>query len=217
MEDVAHDLFLTDQEAYDLLEELCDWGSLKRPRRKDEHNVYRTPAKNGFEEGQPRTISSNEELFFLGKGATILHVAILEALYHLARRSIHESVLGVLGVYSHLLRYGARSSEHANWRNVPLHLDSLGSHCNGVQYLGMVVSAIAALFNPATAAQPSPNQLRWWVLRLCRKAPWMRAFLNFLFFTAIISASLGLMNMLPIPRLTAADLWWKYSRRYLVR
>ena len=38
MEDVAHDLFLTDQEAYDLLEELCDWGSLKRPRRKDEHN-----------------------------------------------------------------------------------------------------------------------------------------------------------------------------------
>ena len=63
MEDVAHDLFLTDQEAYDLLEELCDWGSLKRPRRKDEHNVYRTPAKNGFKEGQSRVISSNEEFF----------------------------------------------------------------------------------------------------------------------------------------------------------
>ena len=32
MEDVAHDLFLTDQEAYDLLEELCDWGSLPAAR-----------------------------------------------------------------------------------------------------------------------------------------------------------------------------------------
>lgn len=63
MEDVAHDLFLTEEEAYNLLEELCDWDSLKRPHRKDKHNVYRTPAKNGYEEGQAREIADNEAFF----------------------------------------------------------------------------------------------------------------------------------------------------------
>lgn len=57
-EDVAHDLFLSDDEAYELLEELSDWGSIKRPKRKDKYNVYRVPAKGAFKEGQPRPVGN---------------------------------------------------------------------------------------------------------------------------------------------------------------
>ena len=62
-EDVAHDLFLSDDEAYELLEELSDWGSIKRPKRKDKYNVYRVPAKGAFKEGQPRPVGNLQTFF----------------------------------------------------------------------------------------------------------------------------------------------------------
>lgn len=67
MEDVADALGITDDEAYQALEELTEWGSLKRPTRKDKLNTYRTPAclVSGvkYAEGTPREVPNLNEFF----------------------------------------------------------------------------------------------------------------------------------------------------------
>ena len=81
----------------------------------------------------------------------------------------------------------------------------------------MVVSAIAALFNPATAAQTVSQSTSVVGIAVMSKSALDAGFLNFLFFTAIISASLGLMNMLPIPPLDGGrfvvEIFQKVSRK----
>lgn len=217
MEDVAHDLFLTDQEAYDLLEELCDWGSLKRPRRKDEHNVYRTPAKNGFEEGQPRTIPSNEEFFasekaqqyctlpFWKRCTILLAGPFMNLLWVFLVFIFIYSVMGL-----DLQNTQTGETLHYTW--TPWEAIAMG-----FKYLGMVVSAIAALFNPATAAQTVSQSTSVVGIAVMSKSALDAGFLNFLFFTAIISASLGLMNVLPIPPLDGGrfvvEIFQKVSRK----
>ena len=41
MEDIARDCGISDDEAYDALEELVEWGSIKGPTKKDQYNTYR--------------------------------------------------------------------------------------------------------------------------------------------------------------------------------
>ena len=43
MEDVASELGITDDEAYDALEQLTEWGSIAGPTKKDQFNTYRAP------------------------------------------------------------------------------------------------------------------------------------------------------------------------------
>ena len=103
-------------------------------------------------------------------------------------------------------------------RNVPITPGLLGKAiAMGFKYLGMVVSAIAALFNPATAAQTVSQSTSVVGIAVMSKSALDAGFLNFLFFTAIISASLGLMNMLPIPPLDGGrfvvEIFQKVSRK----
>lgn len=44
MEDIARDCGISDDEAYDALEELVEWGSIKGPTKKDQYNTYRAVA-----------------------------------------------------------------------------------------------------------------------------------------------------------------------------
>ena len=44
MEDIARDCGISDDEAYDALEELVEWGSIKGPTKKDQYNTYRAGA-----------------------------------------------------------------------------------------------------------------------------------------------------------------------------
>ena len=43
MEDIACDCGITDDEAYEALEELVEWGSVMGPTKADEFNTYRAP------------------------------------------------------------------------------------------------------------------------------------------------------------------------------
>ena len=70
----------------------------------------------------------------------------------------------------------------------------------GFKYLGMVVSAIAALFNPATAAQTVSQSTSVVGIAVMSKSALDAGFLNFLLFHGQLSLHrLGLMNMLPNP------------------
>ena len=44
MEDIAADCGITDDDAFDALDELAEWGSVVGPTKKDQYNTYRAPA-----------------------------------------------------------------------------------------------------------------------------------------------------------------------------
>ena len=65
----------------------------------------------------------------------------------------------------------------------------------------MTLVAIAGLFNPETAAQTISNSTSIVGIAIMSKGAFEAGLINFLFFAAVISVSLGLMNLLPIPPL----------------
>ena len=217
MEDTAHDLFLSEEEAYELLEELADWGSLKRPHRKDKVNVYRVPAAEGRAEGEPAPKENVEEFFasekqqqyvslpFWKRCTILLAGPFMNLLWVFLAFIVIYSVMGL-----DLQNTQTGEEYHYNW--APWEAIAMG-----FKYLGMVVTAIAGLFNPATAAETVSNSTSVVGIAVLSKSALDAGFQNFLFFTAIISASLGLMNMLPIPPLDGGrfvvEVFQKISRK----
>ena len=79
---------------------------------------------------------------------------------------------------------------------------------SGFAYIGMVIQAVASLFNPCDSApRPCPNSApASSASPPCRRTPWTRALRAALQFVAMISVSLGVMNLLPIPPLDGGRL-----------
>lgn len=216
-EDVAHDLFLSEDEAYELLEELADWGSIKRPKRKDKCNVYRTPAKGTYREGQPREVANLQTFFeqeqscqysilpFWKRCVILLAGPCMNLLWVLLAFIVVYSVMGL-----DLQNTTTGEVFHYNWAP----WDAIYM---GMNYLGMVLAAIASLFNPATAAQTISQSTSIVGIAVLSKDAFEAGFQDFLFFSAVISASLGFMNMLPIPPLDGGrfvvEVFQKLSRK----
>lgn len=87
----------------------------------------------------------------------------------------------------------------------------------GFVYIGMVIQAVAGLFNPATAAQTVSQSSSIVGIVVMSKDAFAMGFTNALFFTAAISVSLGIMNLIPIPPLDggrfAIEVFQRISRR----
>lgn len=216
-EDVAHDLFLSEDEAYELLEELADWGSIKRPKRKDKCNMYRTPTKGTYREGQPREVANLQTFFeqeqscqysilpFWKRCVILLAGPCMNLLWVLLAFIVVYSVMGL-----DLQNTTTGEVFHYNWAP----WDAINM---GMNYLGMVLAAIASLFNPATAAQTISQSTSIVGIAVLSKDAFEAGFQDFLFFSAVISASLGFMNMLPIPPLDGGrfvvEVFQKLSRK----
>lgn len=216
-EDVAHDLCLSDDEAYELLEELSDWGSIKRPKRKDKYNVYRTPAKGTFKEGQARPIADLQSFFekeqscqyvslpFWKRCVILLAGPLMNLLWVFFAFIVVYSLMGL-----DLQNTTTGEVFHYNWAP----WDAIFM---GINYLGMVLAAIASLFNPATAAQTLSQSTSIVGIAVLSKDAFEAGFQDFLFFSAVISASLGFMNILPIPPLDGGrfvvEVFQKISRK----
>ena len=71
----------------------------------------------------------------------------------------------------------------------------------GFNYIGMVVVAILGLFNPQTAAQTVSDSTSIVGIAVMSKTAAEQGLMTFTMFSAMLSVSLGLMNMLPIPPL----------------
>lgn len=81
MEDIAADCGITDDDAFDALDELAEWGSVVGPTKKDQYNTYRAPAVRpakkqiaaaeaagrptpaAFELGEARPVENPHDLF----------------------------------------------------------------------------------------------------------------------------------------------------------
>ena len=71
----------------------------------------------------------------------------------------------------------------------------------GFNYIGLVAVAVAGLFNPQTAADVVSNSTSVMGMAVLSKQYADAGPLEFLFFMSMISVSLGIMNLLPIPPL----------------
>ena len=219
MEDVAADCGISDDEAYDALEELVEWGSITGPTKKDEFNTYRTPAQKptkgqirkalragkpapeAHEAGAARPLADVDAFFvseykqqyrslpFWKKSVILLAGITMNILFALLAFVIIYSVMGFdyqntqTGVISHVAV--------SPWRAIQA----------GFVYIGMVVQAVVGLFNPATVADTVSNSTSIMGIAVLSKSAFEQGFESFLSFTAMLSVSLGIMNLLPIPPL----------------
>lgn len=87
----------------------------------------------------------------------------------------------------------------------------------GINYLGMVLAAVVSLFNPATIGETISQSTSIVGIAVMSKDAFEAGIQDFLFFSAVISASLGFMNLIPIPPLDGGrfvvEVFQKISRK----
>ncbi len=235
MEDIALDCGISNDDAYDALEQLVDWGSILPPTKQDKYNTYRTPAftpsrkqikaaKNGaalvsassYEEGSPRTVDDPQALFeseyhqqycslpFWKRSIILLAGIAINLLF---------AIIVFIVIYS-IVGFDAQTQ---SGEIVHVTLNPLDSLQMGIWYIGSVIQAVIGLFNPATTTQVmSDSASIVGIAVLSREAAEMGAE-NFFSFMAMISVSLGIVNLVPIPPLDGGrflvEIIQKCSRR----
>ena len=218
MEDVAQDCNISVDDAHAALEELVEWGTVTGPKKTDVYNMYRTPevkptkrqlraaAKAGetiqaYEEGVPRPLANPGQAFsdeyrkqyrslpFWKRSVILIAGPGVNLLFAIVAFVLIYSVIGVdyqntvTGEVTHVTVSPLRAIEV------------------GFIYIGMVIQAVASLFNPATAAETVSQSTSIVGIAVMSKDAFSAGFIDGLFFTAMISVSLGIMNLLPIPPL----------------
>ena len=220
MEDVARDCGISDDDAYEALEELVEWGSVTGPKKSDEYNTYRVPKRKltalqrrramsteagceplELDEGEPHALADPHAFFlseyrqqyrslpFWKRSVILIAGPGVNLLFALVAFVIIYSVLGFdyqntqTGEVSHIVIPPLKAIEA------------------GFMYIGMVVQAVAGLFNPQTAADTVSNSTSVVGIAVMSKSAFEAGFTELFSFTAMLSVSLGIMNMLPIPPL----------------
>ena len=235
MEDVARDCGITDDEAYDVLEALTEWGSVVGPLKADKYNTYRTPAckptrrqrrdarKQGlpappsFAQGQPREVPDEQALYdsefrqqycslpFWKRSVILVAGPLVNLIFTVLVFVLIYSVIGFDVTYT------------STGETVHMTVGPLTSIQVGFAYLGMVVEAVASLFNPATAAETISNSTSIVGVAAMSVEVVEAGATSVLLYMAMISASLGVMNLLPIPPLDGGrfvvEVYQKIRRR----
>lgn len=226
MEDVAVALNISEDDAYAALEELVEWGTIKGPAKQDKYNTYRTSAFEGvWEYGvAPSSPADGSTALDLATSATYAEgdprpLANVGAYYEAERARTYRSlpfwkrcIILVAGpgtnvlftllvfilVYS-VLGYDVQNTETGEITHILV--DPIRSITAGFEYIGMVFVAILGLFNPQTAAETVSNSTSLVGIAVLSKTAVEQGLISALMFSAMLSVSLGLMNMLPIPPL----------------
>lgn len=222
MEEVAADCHISDDEAYEALEELTEWGSCKGPTKKDQFNTYRAAEvrplkrrKRGTKAGSSAS-SSREVIYQLGEPRPVDDPQVLfDSEYAQQYRSLpfwKRSAIVLAGPFVNLLFTIVAFVIIYSFIGVDFQNTSTGevTHFNatplqaiqaGFIYIGMVVQAVLSLFNPATAAQTVEGSASIVGIVAMSGSFFEKGLVDSLFFLAMISVSLGIMNLLPIPPL----------------
>lgn len=234
MEDIAQDCGISDDEAYDALDELTEWGSVCGPTKKDQFNTYRAPAFKPTRKQIARASKAHEptpSLYALGEARPVDDAhALFEGEYKQQYRALpfwKRSVILLAGIFMNLLfavlvfivLFSFIGVDVATQSGQVHHvvLNPLQSVQMGFAFIGMVVQLIANLFNPATAAETVSSSASVIGIAAMSKTAIDAGLSSTLFFIANISVSLGLMNLLPIPPLDGGrfivEVFQKISRK----
>lgn len=224
MEDIAADCRISDDDAYDALEQLAEWGSVLRPEKDDHFNTYRTPplaptkrekraadkaglpAPRAFEKGEPRLVADALSLYeseysqqyralpFWKRCVILASGPVVNLLAAFVIFVIIYSVMGLDLQYT--------DTGEVFHHNFAVHESLI--MC--ASFIGMVLDAIAGLFNPATAAETVSNSMSIVGIVAVSGDYFGYGVQEGLLFVANITISLGLMNLLPIPPLDGGKL-----------
>ena len=234
VEQIAGYLGISDDEAEEALTELVEWGSAVGPKRKDAVQAYKamevTPTKRQIREaeragqpaprayalGEPREVPDAEALYqgefkqqyrslpFWKRTVILLAGIAVNLLFAILAFILIYSVIG--------FDYQTASGEVTH-----MTVDPLRSIQAGFAYIGMVIQAVASLFNPATAAETVSNSASVIGIAIISKSAAEQGIVALLEFTAMISVSLGIMNLIPIPPLDGGrfvvEIYQKIARR----
>lgn len=219
MEDVARDCGISDDAAYDALEELVEWGSVIGPTKQDQYNTYRAPrvqpTKRALKKAEKAGLPTPAP-YELGRAREVADPhALYESEYHQQYRSLpfwKRSVILLAGIFMNLLFamlvfiivfsiIGFQVQHPETGEIVTIHASVLQALQAGFMYIGMVVQAVIGLFNPATAAQTVSDSTSIVGIAVMSKDYFQAGLVEALEFMAMISVSLGIMNLLPIPPL----------------
>ena len=217
MEEVAADCGITDDEAYEALEELVEWGTVTGPKKSDEYNVYRTPAvkpswkmrrqarRSGMpmpvrEEGAPDRLLSPDSCFEREYSQQYRSLPFWKRIIILLAGpgvNLLFAMLAFVVIYS-VIGFDYQGADGATMHATVSPLRAVEA---GFAYIGMVVQAVAGLFNPQTAAETVSQSTSLVGIAVMSKTAFEAGITNALTFTAMLSVSLGVMNLLPIPPL----------------
>ena len=198
---VAENLAILDKEACEALEELCEWGCLVRPSEKDKQKLYKTCALKGRnEKGAPISFENAEDLYTQEAARQFRFISFWK-----------KSVILLAGVAVNLLCsfvlfvlcfsvFGVPMPTESGAMEV-VYLGPVQAIVGGMNYLASVFGFVVGLFNPVTAGDTLSNSMSVVGIAVVSKDYAEMGFSSFLLFMAMISASLGVMNLLPIPLL----------------
>lgn len=224
MEDIAQDCGITDDEAYEALEELVEWGSAIGPSKKDEYNTYRVPGRVPSKKQIAKACAAGTAkpvAYKLGQARTVENPhALFESEYKQQYRSLpfwKRAVILVAGVAVNLLFavvlfivlfsvIGYDIQDPASGVVQHIAVGPLQAVYIGFSYIGMVIQMVAGLFNPATAAETVSNSSSIIGIAVMSKGAFEGGMVSIIEFFAMISVSLGIMNLLPIPPLDGGRL-----------
>ena len=246
--EVAAACGISDDEAFEALEELVEWGSAVGPAKGDPEDVYRaaattapkarrtrhartkkrvvpiaapevgaalqTPvctaagaesnaagAASAYALGEPRPVADPDALFdaeysqqyralpFWKRSVILLAGVAVNLLFAVLAFIVIYSVIGID-------LQNTETGEVFHFNATPLQ-----SIQAGFMYIVAVVQAVAGLFNPATAADTVSQSSSIVGIAVMSRDFFEAGFVYALEFTAMISVSVGIMNLIPIPPL----------------
>ena len=217
MEDVASDCGISDEEAYEALEELVEWGAINGPKKSDEFNVYRTTAlkpsgrmlkraeREGIvlvarKEGEPARLDNPDEAFDREYRQQYRSLPAWKRMVILLAGpgvNLLFAMIAFVVIYS-LIGFDYQFTDGTTQHVTVSPLRAVEA---GFGYIGMVIQAVAGLFNPQTAAETVSQSTSVVGIAVMSKTAIESGAASALSFTAMLSVSLGIMNLLPIPPL----------------
>ena len=244
--EVAAACGISDDEAFEALEELVEWGSAVGPAKGDPDDVYRAAATtapkacrarrarakrrtvpiaapevgatlqasdcgactepgaasaSAYALGEPRPVADPDALFaaeysqqyralsFWKRSVILLAGVAVNLLFAVLAFIVIYSVIGID-------LQNTETGEVFHFNATPLQ-----SIQAGFMYIVAVVQAVAGLFNPATAADTVSQSSSIVGIAVMSRDFFEAGFVYALEFTAMISVSVGIMNLIPIPPL----------------
>lgn len=221
-DDFAEEEGISVDDAVEVMYILEEWGCAEGPRKSDQHNIFRTRAlrdkKRGIDckAGVPIAFDDAHELYLQERAKTYRAQSFGKRCFILLA-GIAMNLLFVILVF--ILVYSVIGIDYTFESGVTRHITVPPDRAiiGGFAYIGMVVQAVVQLFDPSTAANTISNSTSVVGMAVISKEYADAGLEYFLMFMAIVSASLGIMNLLPIPPLDGGrfvvEIWQKISKK----
>lgn len=215
--EVAEAFSIDEAEAFGYLETLVDWGSLEHPTQKRTDTVYRTPRKDGLPAATAYDVNDLDTFYKEEESQQYCSISFWKRVCILAAGPLMNLLYAMIMFVIIYSVIGVDLQNTATGEITHYTLDPLQSVTAGFRYIGSVIVAIVGLFNPATAVETVSNSTSIIGIAVLSRDAFEAGLVNILSFSAIISVSLGLMNLLPIPPLDGGrlliEIIQKISRR----